>query len=175
MAAVAARVLAGAGIGGSTIRDVADAGGWSTTMVTHYFASKDELLQHTLAMSVRESGRAVELAMSAGLDELRAIVEQTLPLDDESTARWRLWIAFWGSALGSEDLADIQRMRQERLVDLLAGALQRRAADRNDDDLDFEARRLVALLDGVSVQAVFAPDLWPVDRQLAQFAAVLGA
>jgi TetR/AcrR family transcriptional repressor of bet genes len=170
---VAARVLASAGIGSSTIRDVAAAGGWSTTMVTHYFANKDELLLHTLAMSVGESSRAVEQAEQAGVEELRAIIEQTLPLDDERAGRWRLWLAFWGSAIGSDELAVIQRNRQERLVALLTAALGRRGHTADPSELDFEARRLVALLDGVSVQAVFAPDQWPLARQLAHFADVL--
>lgn len=170
---MAARVLAAAGLGSSTIRDVAAAGGWSTTMVTHYFANKDELLLHTLSMSVGESTRAVERAERAGVDELRAIIEQTLPLDEERAGRWRLWLAFWGNAIGSDELAAIQRRRQERLVALLAAALGRRSRGADPSELDFEARRLVALIDGVSVQAVFAPDQWPVERQLAYFADVL--
>lgn len=173
VAVVAAEVLATEGIDSSTIRDVAGAGGWSTTMVTHYFANKDELLSHTLAMSVAESTRAIESAHRAGVDELRAIVEQILPLDADRSRRWRLWLAFWGRAIGSDELAAIQRDRQEELVARLGAALHRRGNVGTPSEGTLEARRVVALLDGVSVQATFAPDQWPPDRQLANFADVL--
>lgn len=174
MALVAAGVLATSGIDSSTIRDVATAGGWSTTMVTHYFANKNELLLHTLAMSIAEMTRAIEAAQRAGADELRAIVEQILPLDETRSQRWRLWLAFWGSAIGSAELAAIQRDRQEQLVALLGSALRRRGRG-DGPGRDTEARRLVALLDGISVQAVFAPEHWSPARQLAHFDDVLAA
>lgn len=184
VATVAARVLAASGLGSLTIRDVAEAGGWSTTMVTHYFANKDELLLHTLEISVRDSIRAIERARRDGVDELRAFVEQALPLDEERASRWRLWIAFWAGAVGSPELAAVQRMRQEHLVELLADALRRRTVgaddpvgeprrDRAPADPDETARRIVALLDGIAVQATFSPDLWPPERQLAHFADLL--
>jgi len=165
---VAARVLGTAGIEGSTIRDVAAAGGWSTTMVTHYFATKDELLLHTLAASITEMTAAIEEAQRAGVDELRSIIEQILPLDAARTARWRLWLAFWGRAIGSDELASLQREHQRELVERLDAALRRRS-DTQKRSVSFDPRRLVALLDGVAVQAVFAPDEWPPGQQLAQF------
>ena len=166
---MAARVLVVSGLGSLTIRDVAEAGGWSTTMVTHYFANKDELLLHTLETSVRDSIRAIERAQERGVDELRSFVEQALPLNEERAARWRLWIAFWASAMGSSELADVQRLHQERLVEMVTQALERR----DDPEPETTARRIVALLDGIAVQATFSPDLWPPDRQLAHFADVL--
>lgn len=169
VAAVAAGLLASAGIEGSTIRDVAAAGGWSTTMVTHYFATKDELLLHTLASSVHRFADALAAAQAAGTDPLRAIIEQALPLDDARTDRWRLWLAFWGRAMGSETLAAIQRDRQDELVRAISAALRGRPGLDDRAARSHEARRLTALVDGVSVQAVFAPDLWPPDEQLAYF------
>lgn len=170
---MAAQVLAASGIESSTIRDVAAAGGWSTTMVTHYFANKDQLLLHTLAMSVADMSRSIDDAQQGGVDELRAIIEQILPLDTERTARWRLWLAFWGRAIGSEELAAIQQTRQQELVARLASALERHGGRESRSQLTREARRMAALLDGVSVQAVFAPDAWPATQQLAHFDDVL--
>lgn len=175
VADVAARVLAASGIDSSTIRDVAAAGGWSTTMVTHYFANKDELLLHTLNRSIAEMTDAIESARQAGVDELRAIIEQILPLDEDRRRRWRLWLAFWGRAIGSADLAAMQQARQDELVAMLRSALRRRGRLTDSREREREARRLVALLDGVSVQATFAPGQWPRDRQLAHFSDVLGS
>jgi TetR/AcrR family transcriptional repressor of bet genes len=173
VAAVAAAVLADTGIDSSTIRDVATAGGWSTTRVTHYFASKDELLAHTLEHSITESTAAIVAAYRAGSDELRAIVEQLLPLDDERRGRWRLWLAFWGRAIGSSELAEIQRSRQSQLVAMFDDALARRGEPVDPDERRAEAQRLIALLDGVAVQAIFHREQWPPERQLGYFADVL--
>lgn len=170
---MAADLLASTGIDGSTIREVAAAGGWSTTMVTHYFATKDELLSHTLASSVAQAATDIAEAQAAGVDPLRAIIEQTLPLDEVRARRWRVWLAFWGRAIGSEALVAIQRERQEDLVRSFAAALRDRTGSGGRAARTLEARRLAALVDGVSIQAVFAPDLWSAKQQLAHFADVL--
>ena len=175
VAAVAAHLFASAGIDGSTIRDVAAAGGWSTTMVTHYFATKDELLLHTLASSVAQGAADIIDAQRSGTDALRAIIEQTLPLDEVRAFRWRLWLTFWGRAIGSDALTEIQRERQEELVRSFAAALRDRPGNDDRAARSLEARRLAALLDGVSIQAVFAPDLWSPEQQLAHFSDVLTA
>jgi AcrR family transcriptional regulator len=174
VAAIAAAVLADTGIDSSTIRDVATAGGWSTTRVTHYFASKDELLAHTLEHSIAESTEAIIATCREGVDELRAIVEQLLPLDDQRRGRWRLWLAFWGRAIGSPELAEIQRSRQSQLVTMFDEALARRGEPADAEARRAESQRLIALLDGIAVQATFLPEHWPPDRQLAYFADVLG-
>ena len=56
VAAVAADLIARRGLDGVSVRDVAAAGGYSTTVVTHYFASKRELLLH----AYRSAGTATE-------------------------------------------------------------------------------------------------------------------
>ena len=56
VAAVAADLIARRGLDGVSVRDVAAAGGYSTTVVTHYFASKRELL----LQAYRSAGTATE-------------------------------------------------------------------------------------------------------------------
>jgi hypothetical protein len=34
------------------------------------------------------------------------------------------------------------------------------------DDAQVEAERLIGLVDGIALQALFDPDSWPADRQL---------
>ena len=43
------------------------------------------------------------------------------------------------------------------------------------DDANIEAERLIALVDGVALQALFDPDSWPPDRQLRALEVGLGA
>ena len=117
--------------------------------------------------------RAIVDADQSVVDELRAIIEKILPLDAERAGRWRLWLAVRGRAIGAEELSAMQLARQEELVARLSAALGRRDPTAPEAARTLAARRLVALLDGVSVQAVFAPNEWPPDEQLAHFDHVL--
>jgi len=174
VAAVALRVLADRGLDAG-LRDVAHAGGWSTSVVTHYFADKRELLEHTLRRTLEASAARIEARVAAGQARLGAILEETLPLDARRKQQWRLFIAFWGRAVHDPDLEDVQRRRHARFRAALAEALAEAFAEGDRHDPDLEARRLFALLDGLAVQAAFEPRQWPprlqidvVNRHLAE-------
>ncbi len=108
----------------------------------------------------------VKAAIDDGADLLQAIIEQSLPLDGVRRRQWQVWLAFWGSAVGAPGLAAIQEEAQRTFRDRLAEGLRQRGYR---GDVERESGRLVALIDGVSVQATFDPDRWPPDRQLALF------
>jgi TetR/AcrR family transcriptional repressor of bet genes len=170
IATLAEQVICEKGLAALTIRDVAAAGGWSTTAVTHYFRSRDALLLYTLRHSRRKAADRIEAAVTAGADPVRAIVEQVLPLDAERRTQWCVWLAFWGSAVGSDVLGQVQHDAQANLRRSVEEALRLRGTvDRIGGAVVQESERLVALLDGISVQAVFAPEDWPPERQLAHF------
>ena len=163
VAAVAAALIAERGLEVG-LRDVAAAGGWSTSVVTHYFASKDDLLEHTMRRSIAEASRWGSEADSAGA-RLRAILEETLPLDARRRRRWRLFLAFYGQAMQAPRLREQQRKRHSAFRALLAGLLEEELGV-GERDPDLEARRLFALIDGIAVQAIFEPRQWPASTQV---------
>jgi TetR/AcrR family transcriptional repressor of bet genes len=150
VAAVAAELIARRGLDVS-VRDVATAGGYSTTVVTHYFASKRDLLLH----AYRSAGAATE-ARIAAVDGLLGICEAILPLDEPRRLTWQTWFAFWGAAVADAELADMQRRRLLFFRGLLAHEL---------DGDDEAARELLVLVRGIAAEAVFDPDDWPPERQ----------
>lgn len=166
VASLAQDAICERGLASVTLRDVADRGGWSPTAVTHYFRNRDELLVFTLQHSREQVNERIKAAIAGGADLLGAIIEQTLPLDDVRRRQWQVWLAFWGSAVGAPALAAIQEDAQRTFRERLAEGLRQRGYR---GDIDGESGRLVALLDGVSVQATFDPDRWPPERQLALF------
>lgn len=166
VATLAQDVICEQGLASLTLRDVAGKGGWSPTAVTHYFRNREDLLVFTLRHSREEARQRVAAAMEAGTDLLQATIEQTLPLDEPRRRQWQVWLAFWGSAVGSPALATVQAEAQRRFRAQLRAGLEARDFE---GDLDHESGRLVALVDGIAVQATFAPGEWPADRQLAQF------
>ncbi len=154
VAAVAADLIAERGLDGVSVRDVAAAGGYSTTVVTHYFASKRELLLH----AYRSAGLATEhrLRLVTGDDRLLAICEAILPLDEPRRRSWQTWFAFWGAAVADSELAGLQRRRLLWFRELLARELG------GDEEA---ARELLVLVRGIAAEAVFDPDDWPPARQ----------
>jgi AcrR family transcriptional regulator len=183
VAAVAERVIAERGLEAG-LRDVALAGGWSTSVVTHYFADKRELLEYTLRRTIEGAAARIDARVAGGQSRLAAILEENLPLDARRRRQWQIFIAFWGRAVHDPTLEEHQCRRhagfRAALADALADALGR--SRRFDPTL--EARRLFALLDGLAVQAAFEPREWPaslqidvVERHLAELGlgGVLGA
>ena len=136
------------------MRDVAAAGGYSTTVVTHYFKGKRDLLLH----AYRSAGVATErrLRLVTGEHRLLAICEAILPLDEPRRRTWQTWFAFWGAAVADKELADLQRRRLLWFRELLAREL---------DGDEAAARELLVLVRGIAAEAVFDPDDWPPARQ----------
>lgn len=155
------------------MRDIAAEAGWTTGVVNHYFADKRELLRSTLTHSIRQ--RRVVRHRSDGdspRGQLHHELRAALPLDEEGRTHWLVTLAFLAQAVGDAELAAVQRdayrafranvaeLVLETGVDDMAVALER-------------AEQLIAQIDGVAIQAMFDPDSWPADRQLAMLDDVL--
>ncbi len=166
IADAAARLIERGGLGAATMRDVATEAGLTTGSVTHYFADKRELLVFTLNASLqRRRGRRSSAAVVGPAEALRASLEGALPLDADRHRHWMVTIAFCARAAGDAELAEVQRgaYREfratvtEQLVG--CGLPEQRAKSL--------AEWLIAVVDGVAVQALFDPESWPAKRQSA--------
>lgn len=173
LAVAAARVIARTGIEGASMREVAAEAGWTTGTLVHYFRNKRELLRFTLETSLdqRRARRAGREALSPEA-ALRETLLGALPLDDESRAHWLVTVAFCSGAGGDADLADIQRDAYRDFRGNVAELVV--AADRvAPAGSTIEAERLIAAADGIALQALFDPESWPAERQVAALDAAL--
>lgn len=156
------------GMDGVTMREVARAAGWTTGAVSHYFTDKRELVMATFHARADASRARIEAAVDAGANRLDALVDGSLAIDDERRADWRVFLAFWGAAIGNPELTKAQRERHRGFDRILVRAVREEQAAghiRSELDATREARRLVALLDGIAVQALFQPGHWPPAEQ----------
>jgi AcrR family transcriptional regulator len=163
LAAAVWRLASRDGLEAVTIRNVAAEAGWSTGALHHYFADKEELLLFAFQTVADRVGRRVAAARkSAGapLELARSLLVMGLPLDADRRAEVRVWFAFLGLALTRPPLARAQRLAYRAWRALVADAL-REAQERGELDAhidpDREAVALVALVDGLAVQASFEP------------------
>ena len=168
VAAVAADLVAAHGRRALTVRNVADAAGYSTTVVSHYFDDLSDLLRETYRLAVTRARRRVEAVLSDDPGDLRGLIEAVLPLDAEREADWRIWLSFWSEALSSPDFADEQRARTRSTTERIASCL-RHLADREllDPSIDIErtADRLSAMIPGIASEAIFDPRKWTAELQ----------
>ncbi len=173
LARAAANLIARAGIGAATMRDVAAEAGWTTGALTHYFADKRELLLCTFQASLE--GRRAARAAGGPTDpvaRLIASLEGALPSDDDRRRHWMVTIAFCAQAAGDPDLAAAQRDAYREFRAHLGG-LVRQCGFAEDDGAETLAERLIAAADGIAVQALFDPELWPPAHQLATLHAAI--
>lgn len=170
IAAAVWRAVGRVGIDGVTVRDIADEAGYSTGVLSHYFESKDEMLVHALRVSTERALGRLECVGGSSLDALRDGLAGCLPLDAARRDEWRTWLAFWGRAATDETLAAEQRSwyaRWRELVRGLISACQREGTLPGSLDLAREADALVALVDGIGLQATLEPGRFAAETQTA--------
>ena len=168
VAAVAARLIADSGLEAVTIRDVAQAAGCSTAIVSHYFHNKRELLLFTYRYSIEVSRALTDASFGPGGDSLKTYISALMPFDELRRTHWKVWFAFWAKAVADAEFAEIQkecvrrtRGEIERILDRLHANLEIVAGT----DRAFEARRLLVLIMGLAVQVVFDEEDWTLGRQ----------
>ena len=166
IAEAAWRVVERAGPEGANMREIAREAGHTTGVVTHYFRGKRELMAFAFGLMVeRSTGRVAEAAASSGPAEALA---QLLPLDEERRRETTVWLALMSASLTDPDLAVELRQRYRRAREAtfptFRVALKEAAPGEDPDDV---ADELLALVDGLTVDALADPERYPPGRQLA--------
>jgi AcrR family transcriptional regulator len=170
--AAAGRLIARQGLEAATVRAIAAEAGFSSGVIDHYFADKDDLLLQALAASHRRiSARFSRVTRGRwGLAAVRALLADNLPTDSTRRDETRMEVQFWARSLGDEALLDVQRRETAAFRGQLRKHLDEAVAAGElggTVDPDDALERLLALMDGISVRAVIEPSRLPPARQLA--------
>jgi AcrR family transcriptional regulator len=155
----AAGLIADEGINALTNAKIANRLSGSTTMVTHYFRSKRELVLDTYQTMASRSRARLEQAMRGSDDPLAACLQALLPLDDPTRLEWRVWLAYQGMSVGDPELTRIWASRAASAVDRITRLIE---AERMPSSIDpaLEGDRLFALIQGMSFQSIVDPKRW---------------
>jgi AcrR family transcriptional regulator len=174
------RVIARDGIARATIRAIAREAHCSPGILAHYFDDKADILGSALLMSHRRVAARMDAGTAglSGLDALRIVMLEALPLDERRDLEAQIEISFWGRALGTAELRDLQHAE----FDHLCARLHRHLAEARDRgelaeavDLDLATHQLVVLIDGLSAQRVLYPDRVTPGRQVEMLDVLLGS
>jgi AcrR family transcriptional regulator len=173
------RVIARDGIAKATIRAIAREADCSRGILAHYFDDKADILGSALVLSHRRVGARMDVSAAGrrGLDALRIVMLEALPLDEVRDLEAQIEISFWGRALGNPALRDLQHSEFDRLRKRLRAHLEEAAElgqIGGNVDVDLATHQLVVLIDGVSAERVLYPDRVPPERQVDLLEELLG-
>jgi AcrR family transcriptional regulator len=164
------RVIARDGIAGATIRAIAREADCSRGILAHYFDDKADILGSALVMSHRRVVARMEASAAGlfGLDALRVVMLEALPLDEQRDLEAQIEISFWGRALGNPGLRSLQHAEFDRFAERLRAHLAEadcRGELRDGVDLSLASHQLLVLIDGLSAERVLYPDRVTPARQ----------
>jgi len=168
LAEVAADLVAAGGADAATMRAVAQAAGFSTKAVTHYFADKRALMLLTYRHAALSSQALTDASQPVGRADVAALLHSLLPIDAKVERNWRVWFSFWGLAIADPEFAAEQRDRVRDFVGRIAAILASdpRFADLSAEERPALAEDLLAQLIGIVTQVVFDREQWPPKRQI---------
>jgi AcrR family transcriptional regulator len=171
LARAAVKVIDRLGIEDATLREIAREAGYSTGIIGHYFNSREDVLIAALGYVMdNATTRMAELALShRGLKATHELSAELLPLDRRRTRENRVWLLYGAEAIYEKKLRRTYLQCDERVRILLRTTLEQAIADgelSSSVDAELEANRLLALSDGISLQALFDRDYWTDQRQI---------
>ena len=156
------RVILRDGVAGVSVRTVAAEADLSTGSLRHVFASQGELLVFALQLVVeRVTTRVVELpAQDSAVDAAESVAAEMMPLDRERRAEMEVYLALFTAANADPDLRGARDAAHRKMRDACRWMLDELAVRKalpGETDLDLEAVRLHALIDGLSAHLVYEP------------------
>ena len=172
------RVITRDGIANATTRNIAEEAGCAHGILSHYFPDKTSLLHAALGIGYRRVAERVDdcLRRRRGLEALREVLYLTVPITEEALIGNQVELAFLGHAVGNRKLAREHRAIYEQFHAIVRRLLvdARRAGEISPrGDVGAVADALVALIDGLGMEACLFPDAFSPERQRAVIDVVL--
>jgi len=157
--AAAQEVIASHGYPAASARTIAAQCGISPGTLTYHFATIDELLVSALRdASSHFTNEIVRSACTKKLvvQRLRFMVTAMLPSSPHASRNWKLWLEYWARAAHMPELAALHCERYADLRKAFETTIQEGiiSGELKIVNARSEALKLVALLDGLGLQAV---------------------
>lgn len=159
IAAETAALVAERGLEGATLRRVAQRLECTTGFISHYYASKDDLLEAALDAAVGELVRAASTGPAPrSLEDWADRVVATFPHDERTQRFWRVLVAFQAASLASTRLSQVLQSYADDGKGQLFGLLRAAAPDAAPDaEIQQLTSALWVLVDGFGTTAALNP------------------
>lgn len=158
IAQVAMGLIAREGLEAATVRRIAAEVGFSTTIVTHYFADKQELLLWTYRTIAGWARERFDEAVARDPADLVGYLMTMTAVREVDKTNWRPYIAIWDRSLRDPTFSNEWRGWTEITLARIMTFV--RVRDPDCADAPYVARRMLALVQGVSIQLLFDSGSW---------------
>jgi len=105
----AAELIVEGGLNAVTFRNIAARLGFSTTVISHYFRDKTDVLRATYQHVVAEAVMHREQVLAGQNASPVRVLEEVLPVADTQRRIWTVWLCFWTAALFDKTLLEEHR------------------------------------------------------------------
>lgn len=157
-------LIAEEGIDEVRIARVAQRAGASTSLVHHYFSTREELLEQALIYSFERTGDERfggegESASGTGTatQSMRLAIRDSLPAPGAQEREWVLWVELWLRAVREPDLRPVATRLYERYRTWIAAVIRSGLESGEFDaglDVEATADLAITLLDGAGIRAL---------------------
>lgn len=174
------RIVLARGIGAVSVRSVADEAGVAVGSLRHVFPTRAQLLEFSAELMVQRATERI-LALPRSEDHQQYaldVLRQLLPLEPDSRAELEVNIALIAEAPALPELVTIRNHAYRQLVEACTRLVELLVQRPRDGQIIREARRLHALVDGLSIhllmQAPSEDSAWAVDVLRRELARITG-
>ena len=155
-----------------TMRELAAAAGYANGALTRYFPDKDAVLRAAFqrAFDATNERAAAAIGDRGGLEALRMLILEIMPLDEVRRREARVVIGFWDHAAGDRRLIEyfygtIVEWREQVTMYLRQARATGEIRPGRPDELVID--KLIAMLMGLQINVLFMPAATTPERQLA--------
>ncbi|MBP2239384.1 AcrR family transcriptional regulator [Sinorhizobium kostiense] len=171
IARAACKAIARKGISAVTMIDIANAGGVTTGMITHYFESKVEIIAAAMRIPFLNMERKIALLLEKGETDLATLLDVAIPTSKKSFEDILIWVNFWGMVAADSDFRKLNaKLHREGRV-IFTDALRSGWPESKDWPTDiFESalRSVVTFIFGLSAGGVTNRAIWTPNVQRSQ-------
>ncbi|GIP23858.1 TetR/AcrR family transcriptional regulator [Paenibacillus sp. J22TS3] len=162
VAEAAIRVIRRSGLEQATVRNVAVEAGLSVGSMRHYFSTQAELFAFCMTLFRERIERRVEMMSFSGpvLLEVRNLILQFIPVDEERKTEMEVWLSFNAKALIHPELRLLSQEMHDGLYkasSIVIETLRQHKLARPDLDPEIETEKLYALIDGLALHQIMQP------------------
>ncbi|WP_144531748.1 TetR/AcrR family transcriptional regulator [Bacillus pumilus] len=166
VAQAAMRVIKQDGLENASVRKVALEAGISAGSMRHYFSTQQELFLFSMTLiQERVKERVTGIQLNGPTEEnVLALLEQVLPLDEERRFEMEVWQAFTVKSMTEPDLQPLNAKMYDELFQMAQYCLMKLKEDGLLlDDIDFlvETERLYAVINGLALNGILQPHRLP--------------
>ncbi|MGB6604455.1 MAG: TetR family transcriptional regulator C-terminal domain-containing protein [Steroidobacteraceae bacterium] len=173
IALVACRVVAEHGFDQTSMVRIAREAGYTTGMLAHYFASKQDIIIAALRLILHriEERLTGTPAQSAEGPDLLMLLTEALPVDEHRRIECAFWTTFWGQVPTDKRLKRINSWVHREYLRLFERCLAQcwREWPRWQPQVREQVlQSVVTFINGLTASAIANPGDWPAARQIEQ-------